>query len=368
LNSFSLPFLEFLLPSLNACLPSFLEFLPSFRPSLPWKLFDEGTFEGTVTSFNSASQFYRVRYTDGDEEDISGGELAAHLGHGSVKGELYKVEKILAHKTTDTQQLLFQVKWQGWAKPTWEPEENLHPQIAKAYISASSSSSASSGFVEQILGHRAVKDSLEFRVLWQGSKDTTWEPEDNLHPQIVQNYLNTKQSVSSSGGGSSGSSGSSSETGGLHIVEKILSHKTVDGKLVFQVRWQGWPKPTWEPEENLHPRLVQAHLSAGWLGGGDGAGDGAGESDRDEHCKPGKKRRRVADDGARKTATTPAAAKDDDGGKSCLASSLALAGHPPCFLPFRLPSFLSFLISFVHFRSFFHFPPSLHVLPSFRGG
>jgi hypothetical protein len=213
-------------------------------------MFDEGMFKGAVTSFDSASQLYHVRYTDGDEEDINGDELAAHLGHGSVEGELYKVEKILAHKTTETQKLLFQVKWEGWPKPTWEPEENLHPRTAEAYISASSSSSANDGFVEQILRHRTVKGNLEFNVLWQGSNATTWEPENNLHPQIVQNYFNTTPS--------------SSENGGLHIVEKILSHKTTkDKKLLFHVLWQGWPQPTWEPEANLTSELVQTYLSAG---------------------------------------------------------------------------------------------------------
>lgn len=38
-------------------------------------------------------------------------------------------------------------------------------------------------------------------------------------------------------------------------VEKILSHKTERGKIVYQVKWLGWEKEedqTWEPVDNLY--------------------------------------------------------------------------------------------------------------------
>ncbi|KAK8056234.1 hypothetical protein PG993_001461 [Apiospora rasikravindrae] len=51
-------------------------------------------------------------------------------------------------------------------------------------------------------------------------------------------------------------------------VKRLEGHRIseVDGQLVqfFKVRWEGdWPpseNPTWEPEENLHPRLVKQYL------------------------------------------------------------------------------------------------------------
>jgi chromobox protein 1 len=38
------------------------------------------------------------------------------------------------------------------------------------------------------------------------------------------------------------------------VVEKVIAHKFVKGRLVFDVKWQGYDDPkdrTWEPEENM---------------------------------------------------------------------------------------------------------------------
>ncbi|KAM0331539.1 hypothetical protein ACHAQA_003216 [Verticillium albo-atrum] len=53
---------------------------------------------------------------EGEDEDEDGDE------------EVFIVEKILAHKVVDGDELLFKVKWEGYTKKsdqTWEPEENL---------------------------------------------------------------------------------------------------------------------------------------------------------------------------------------------------------------------------------------------------
>jgi hypothetical protein len=48
----------------------------------------------------------------------------------------------------------------------------------------------------------------------------------------------------------------------VFIVERILLSKTVKGKMVFKVRWRGCgaEMDSWEPQENLHPQLVQCYL------------------------------------------------------------------------------------------------------------
>ena len=36
-----------------------------------------------------------------------------------------------------------------------------------------------------------------------------------------------------------------------YVVEKICDKRVDnDGKVHYLLKWKGWPKPTWEPEEN----------------------------------------------------------------------------------------------------------------------
>ena len=46
--------------------------------------------------------------------------------------------------------------------------------------------------VEKILAHRHSKRGAEFQVLWKGNiGEKTWEPQGNLHPLLVQQFLKT---------------------------------------------------------------------------------------------------------------------------------------------------------------------------------
>ena len=36
-----------------------------------------------------------------------------------------------------------------------------------------------------------------------------------------------------------------------YIVEKIIGKKLVNGKTLYNVKWEGYTETTWEPKENL---------------------------------------------------------------------------------------------------------------------
>ena len=50
----------------------------------------------------------------------------------------------------------------------------------------------------------------------------------------------------------------------IYQVEKIVKRKKIRGEDRFLIRWKGYDKEsdTWEPRENLHPRLVQTYLDS----------------------------------------------------------------------------------------------------------
>ena len=37
----------------------------------------------------------------------------------------------------------------------------------------------------------------------------------------------------------------------IYVVSKVVGKKTVDGKVWYQVKWQGYKRRSWEPKENL---------------------------------------------------------------------------------------------------------------------
>jgi hypothetical protein len=59
------------------------------------KVFDEGTFEGTVVSHEAETQLYSVRYTDGDQEDLNADKLEGILGTGIIPGYIGKAKGMM---------------------------------------------------------------------------------------------------------------------------------------------------------------------------------------------------------------------------------------------------------------------------------
>ena len=54
------------------------------------KVFDEGTFDGIVLSYDAEAKLYSVRYSDGDQEDLDAAELEGYMGTGIIPGYIDK--------------------------------------------------------------------------------------------------------------------------------------------------------------------------------------------------------------------------------------------------------------------------------------
>ena len=61
------------------------------------KVFDEGTYEGTVLSYDVENQLYSVRYSDGDQEDLNADELEGYLGTGIIPGYIGKAKGMMQY-------------------------------------------------------------------------------------------------------------------------------------------------------------------------------------------------------------------------------------------------------------------------------
>ena len=48
-----------------------------------------------------------------------------------------------------------------------------------------------------------------------------------------------------------------------YILEKILGHKEVDGKVFFEVKWEGYEDPTLEPAVNFFQRFSKPLIEYG---------------------------------------------------------------------------------------------------------
>ena len=55
------------------------------------KPFEDGTYVGTVKTFDSETGWYHISYTDGDEEDLRWAELKPHIGRGTATTSTCKI-------------------------------------------------------------------------------------------------------------------------------------------------------------------------------------------------------------------------------------------------------------------------------------
>ena len=46
----------------------------------------------------------------------------------------------------------------------------------------------------------------------------------------------------------------------MFIIERITGAKTEKGKQKYNIKWAGYTNPTWEPETNIPPNVVQEYL------------------------------------------------------------------------------------------------------------
>jgi len=126
--------------------------------------------------------------------------------------------------------------------------------------------------VEMIKGMKLLEDKTWYQVKWEGSAKLTWEPEENLVgcQEAIDNFLveeKTRLKMEEE-------RRKREEEEGAYDVQRILEVKfKKDGSKEFLIRWKGH-KPdddSWEPEENLecadiiakfmekHEKIVEAN-------------------------------------------------------------------------------------------------------------
>ena len=142
------------------------------------------------------------------EEEARRAEIKANLPSKprAPKRTEWEVEMIKGMKVTNDQ-TLYLVKWEGWGKCTWEPEENLggcQDLIDNFLIEEKTKlrEEEERRRLEEEEGHYEVRfitevqfkqnGKREFLVRWKGHgpDDDTWEPEENLDcPDLIEKFM-----------------------------------------------------------------------------------------------------------------------------------------------------------------------------------
>ena len=103
----------------------------------------------------------------------------------------FEVEAILERRTRMGRSE-YLCSWVGYDDQTWEPSENLHPELVADFERALA---AEEYEVEAIVQSRHVGDQMFYLIRWVGYDDQTWEPCDSLHPELVAEYESRIQTV-----------------------------------------------------------------------------------------------------------------------------------------------------------------------------
>jgi len=200
------------------------------------------------SSLDSARELIRAYHRR--QETLPDDEIATTTEEGKP---MYFVEEILGDRRREDGKTEYLVRWEGYSAEhdTWEPDYNLGPaqSLVDAYNwrkvnkATSAEDTSTSYYVEDVIGHRIIDNSVFYLVRWEGYPDSenTWEPLENLitdYDWLVNQYHERLTSV---------------KAGDRFIPRAILGEKTVNGSLHYLVRWLGCPdsENTWEPAMNL---------------------------------------------------------------------------------------------------------------------
>ncbi|VUC27387.1 unnamed protein product [Clonostachys rosea] len=109
---------------------------------------------------------------------------------------------------------------------------------------------------EDIVSHKWEGDKIQLEVRWQGTDETSWEPEVNIHrdaKRALIQYWKTQ-----------GGRPLNPEDEGLFTIYALKGVKTdAEGQRFILVEWVGWSRPTWEPESAIKaaaPEALEAYL------------------------------------------------------------------------------------------------------------
>ena len=192
--------------------------------------------------------------------------------------QLY-VDAILSSKM-EYGQKFFQVKWEGYKNPTWEPESNIPSTLIHDFFSKLASSKLASSklassklasskvesskvesrgsrqfYVDAILSSKMEYGQKFFQLKWEGYKKPTWEPESNIPSTLIHDFFSrTNRMINST-------------TGKMTYIKNLLKYKWEGSTRIFKVQWEGSSKLTWENVSSIPAKLVtdfdSVHIYAG---------------------------------------------------------------------------------------------------------
>ncbi|KAI7121885.1 hypothetical protein KC352_g32830 [Hortaea werneckii] len=197
--------------------------------------------------------------------DDSGNEDEADDVEDGFAADEYVMEAVLAHQMSDSKThpgkepvMLYQVKWEGYDEPTWEPAESfLDPKIVGEY-------------------HRSVKarrpDQPESSLAGNGVAPKPL-------PQPGSKRATAPDSPVSQHIDGSDDGEEESDEDGIFEIERIVAHRMSDPEeqgldfgrapvQLYQVKWRGFEALTWETIDSfedldvIHDYRRQAGLPA----------------------------------------------------------------------------------------------------------
>ncbi|ODM92025.1 Heterochromatin protein 1 [Orchesella cincta] len=135
-------------------------------------------------------------------------------------------------------------------------ERKLKEKKAKAEKKSSSSPFSDLYSVEKVLKkRRGATGKPEYFLKWKGypDSDNTWEPWENISPEVLIDFESKLKERNAAPGKES------SPQREFYIVEKVLKKRRgTTGKPEYLLKWEGYPDSdnTWEPEENISSGII----------------------------------------------------------------------------------------------------------------
>ncbi|CAH0046989.1 unnamed protein product [Clonostachys solani] len=109
---------------------------------------------------------------------------------------------------------------------------------------------------EDIVNHKWEDDKILLEVRWQGTDETSWEPEVNIHRDAKRALVQYWKAQ--------GGRPVNPQDEGLFTIYALKGVKTdPKGERFIQVEWVGFSRPTWEPESAIKaaaPDALEAFL------------------------------------------------------------------------------------------------------------
>ena len=110
----------------------------------------------------------------------------------TIVDDEYKVEKVCDKRVDEDGKIEYLLKWKGWTEPTWEPQENCNCEelIEKFEMGSIENGEEEEFEVDSVYDKRINKNKeIEYLIKWKGWAKPSWEPKENLNcTQLMKEF------------------------------------------------------------------------------------------------------------------------------------------------------------------------------------